>query len=233
MIRPIPWHGLPSEPIKAALPALRWQTENDVPPSAGIVALMLYVALNFVARKAMADDGEDGVVAEATYPELSEMTDLSRSLIANGLKRLAALNLITFSGSAQKRRYWITGPHTPWFKLPCQAIIVKDGAVGPFKTFTLRSKHELHALKLFLYLATCRDNKAKFSMVSYETIHARTGISERDIRRAISLLISSGLLENVDREFSNTLKVNEANKYYLTGSHALLSRAAVTGSVTA
>ena len=232
MIRSIPWHALPSEPIKAALPALRWQAENDVPPSAGIAALMLYVTLNFVARKALADDGEEGVVAEATYPELSEMTNLSRSLIASGLKRLVALNLITVSGSAQKRRYWITGPHTRWFKLPCQAI-VKQGVVRPFKAFTLRSKHELHALKLYLYLATCRDNKNRFSMVSYETINERTGISERDIRRAISLLINSGLLEDIDREFSKERKVNEPNKYYLAGSRALFPMAAVTASVTA
>jgi hypothetical protein len=148
------------------------------------------------------------------------MTGLSRSLIASGLKRLVELNLITLSGSAQKRRYWITGPHTRWFKLPCQAI-VKQGMVGPFKTFTLRSKHELHALKLYLYLAACRENQSPYTMVSYETIHARTGISERDIRRAISLLINSGLLENVDRVFSKTLKVNEPNKYYLAGSHRL------------
>jgi len=232
MIRPLPWHRLPSQPVTEALAALRWQTENGAPPSAGIAALMIYVALNFVAHAALADDGADGVVAEATYPELSEMTDLSRSLIAHGLKRLTALNLITISGSAQKRRYWITGPHTRWFKLPSQAI-VKQGVIGPFKTFTLRSKHELHALKLYLYLASCRDNKKPFSMVSYEMIHERTGISERDIRRAISLLISSGLLENVDREFSHTLKVNEANKYYLTGSRALFDGVAVTGAVAA
>lgn len=232
MIRPLPWHRLPSQPVTEALAALRWQTENGAPPSAGIAALMIYVALNFVAHAALADDGADGVVAEATYPELSEMTDLSRSLIAHGLKRLTALNLITVSGSAQKRRYWITGPHTRWFKLPCQAI-VKQGVLGPFKAFTLRSKHELHALKLYLYLASCRDNKKPFSMASYETIQERTGISERDIRRAISLLVSSGLLENVDREFSRTRKSNEPNKYYLTGSRALFDGVAVTGAVAA
>jgi len=232
MIRPLPWHRLPSQPVTEALAGLRWQTENGAPPSAGIAALMIYVALNFVAHTAPTDDGADGVVAEATYTELSEMTDLSRSLIAHGVKRLTALSLITASGSAQKRRYWITGPHKPWFKLPCQAI-VKQGVIDPFKTFTLRSKHELHALKLYLYLASCRDNRTQFSMVSYETIHARTGISERDIRRAISLLVSSGLLENVDREFSRTLKINEANKYYLTGSRALFDGAAVTGAVAA
>ena len=66
-------------------------------------------------------------------------------------------------------------------------------------------------------------------MASYETIHARTGIAERDIRRAISLLIGSGLLINIDREYSDLLKVNEANKYYLSGSNALHKPAAAAG----
>jgi hypothetical protein len=70
MIRPIPWHRLPSEPIRDALPILRWQVENDTPPSAGIAALMLYVTLNFIAHKALAADEEEGVVAEATYTKL-------------------------------------------------------------------------------------------------------------------------------------------------------------------
>lgn len=228
MIRPLPWRALPSEPVKAALPKLRWQIENGLPPSAGIAALMLYVALNFVAREEATEDGGEGVAAAATYTELGEITGLSRSLIADGLSRLSDLGLTTASGSPQKRRYWITGPHTKWFKLPCQAVL-KAGAIAPFHTFTLRTKHELHALKPYLYLASCRDNKTPFSMASYETIHARTGIAERDIRRAISLLIGSGLLINIDREYSHLLKVNEANKYYLSGSNALHKPAAAAG----
>jgi DNA-binding transcriptional ArsR family regulator len=232
MISPIPWQRLPSKPVLEALPRLRWQPENGALPSAGIAALMLYVALNFVALRGNSADGSQCCVAEATYTELSEMTGLSRSLVSNGLQRLEALDLVKASGSIQKRRYWITGPHERWFKLPCRAII-KQGAIEPFKTFTLRSKHELHAMKLYLYLAACRDNRYQYSMVSYETIYARTGISERDIRRAIALLVNSGLVNNVDREFSRQLKVNEANKYYLKGSNALFNPSAMTGSGTA
>ena len=47
---------------------------------------------------------------------------------------------------------------------------------------------------------------------------------ENDIRRAINALNASGLLINIDREYSRTLKVNEANKYYLTGHCDLVPR---------
>jgi hypothetical protein len=63
-------------------------------------------------------------------------------------------------------------------KLPCQAIVSGE-AILPFKNFTLRSKHELHAMKLYLYLAACRDNAKAYSMASYETITERIGIPER------------------------------------------------------
>lgn len=69
-----------------------------------------------------------------------------------------------------------------------------------------------------------RWNATPYTMTSYETIHVRIGMPKRDVRLAISLLISSGLLINIDREFSRTLKVNEANKYYLTGNRDLFPR---------
>jgi hypothetical protein len=66
-------------------------------------------------------------------------------------------------------------------------------------------------------------------MTSYETIHARPGIAERDTRRAISPLIGSKLLINIDREYRHLLKLNEANMYYLSGSNALHKPAAAAG----
>lgn len=227
MIRPSAWHRLPSKPVLAALPALRWQPEDDMPAAAATAALMLYVVLNFQARSEVQAEGITTMVGYATYEELGEAAGLSRSLIASGLKRLQALGLITPEGSPQRRRYVITGPHDTWFKLPCR-VILQRGAIAPFTTFSLRSKHELHAMKLYLYLAASRPNPNAFTMVSYERIHERTGIAERDIRRAISILIGSGLLINVDREFSRQLRVNEANKYYLTGHFELFPRAAAT-----
>jgi hypothetical protein len=77
-------------------------------------------------------------------------------------------------------------------------------------------------MKLYLYFAAIRTNHLPYSMASYETIFARTRIPERDIRRAISVLIAVGLLEGVDREHSQTRGVNEPNKYYLKGYPALV-----------
>jgi predicted transcriptional regulator len=168
---------------------------------------------------------EDGVItgwaAQATYDELGLATALSRSLISQGLQRLQVLGLIRPEGSHQKRCYWIIWGGTGWFKLPCQAIVAGP-VIVPFKNFTLRSKPELHAMKLYLYLAAVRDNGTPYSMASYETIYAKTGILERDIRKAISVLIGCGLIASVDRKHEEGLNEYGPNKYYLKGHHKLV-----------
>jgi hypothetical protein len=112
-------------------------------------------------------------------------------LIAAGLKRLIELNLIAATGSNQNRVYLIFGNGKRWFKLPCLALF-EGGKITPFRRLTLRSKLDLHAMKLYLYFASARDNQRMFSMASHATIHAKTGIPESDVRRAHSLLTSIG-----------------------------------------
>lgn len=222
MIKPSQWHRLPSETVKAALPQMSWSTADGAKPAAETAALMLFVALNFMATTWSDEQNQFHALAEGTYVDLGEATGLSRALISAGLQRLVALDLIAPEGSHQKRRYKINWPQEHrFFKLPCQAI-VSGNVIRPFKHFTLRSKHELHAMKLYLYFASIRGNHIFYSMASYETIFDRTRIPERDIRKAISLLIGVGLLVSVDRDHRQMLAKNEPNKYYLAGYQALV-----------
>lgn len=224
MIKPSRWHRLPTAPVLAALPQMTWSGAGGGKPAAETAALMLFVALNFMASTSVDEQDQFHAVAEGTYVDLGEATGLSRALISAGLQRLQTLGLIAPQGSHQKRRYKITWPaEHRFFKLPCQAI-TNGNVIVPFKSFTMRSKHELHAMKLYLYFASIRSNYVAYSMASYETIFERTRIPERDIRRAISALIGAGLLEGVDREHSHTRGVNEPNKYYLKGYAALLNQ---------
>lgn len=222
MIKPSQWHRLPSETIRAALPLLTWNTAEGAKPAGETAALMLFVALNFMAITWTDEQNQFHARAEGTYVDLGETTGLSRALISAGLQRVIELGLISSEGSHQKRRYNITWPlEHRFFKLPCQAI-VNGNVIRPFKHFTMRSKHELHAMKLYLYFASIRGNTVLYSMASYETIFDRTRIPERDIRKAISLLISAGLLVSVDRDHRQMLDKNEPNKYYLAGYQALV-----------
>ena len=95
------------------------------------------------------------------------------------------------------------------------------GRITPFRQLTLRSKLDLHALKLYRYFAAVRDNNRPYSMASHEVIHEKTGNPEGDIRRAHGLLTGVRLLAGVDREHKGVIdKKNEPNKYYLRGYKA-------------
>ena len=188
-------------------------------------ALMLYTALNFMGEVVTHEDGTTETAADPSYDDLHEATGLSRALISAGMGVLRDMRLVQSEGSSQRRKYRILWDGGSWFKLPCRAII--DGTcrgITPFNAFNLRSRYELHAMKLYLYIASCRDNITPYSMVSFERIYERTGIPERDVVKAYSLLIGSKLLAGIDRDYSDTLRRNESNKYYLTGYQDLKQR---------
>lgn len=237
MIRTLYWHRIPSHTTLSALPKLHWARNGDLSAASSTVALMLYVALHFMAEDVLEDNpldggflteayGEKGAelqptgrIASVSYDDLAHaLGGTSRSLIAQGLQRLEQLNLITRMGSHQKRRYRLAFPPNGWFKLPCQAV-VRSGVIEPFKNFTLRSSHELHALKVYLYLAARRDNAKTFTVASYEKISAGTGVQERHLRKALVTLTVCNLLADINRE-RDPKGVTAAfgpNIYYLRG----------------
>jgi hypothetical protein len=197
-----------------------WRPNQERSAASETAALMIYVALIFSSEM---DAGPlPQQFSAASYNDLQVSTGLSRKLVANGLARLIQLDLISPIGSHQKRRYLVVwkGATGGWFKLPCQAI-VREQKIMPFDNFTLRSKHELHAMKLYLYLAARRRNELPYSVASYETIHARIGIPEKDIRKAISVLIAVGLMRSVHREHEVELNSYGPNQYFLTGCERL------------
>jgi len=230
----MPWVQVPAEGLIEFLLQLSWRKIEGKSTARDVAALMIYIVLLFIRIErissvpqkhaeflgllpdAMTDKIEQ--IANITYDDLEQATGLSRSLIQQGLDRLTELGRISASGSKQKRIYILTWP-TPlvrWAKLPCRAVANRDG-VTAFKTFTLRNKHELNALKLYLYLASVRDKANIYSEVSYEVIYERLNIPERDIRSAINLLISSGLLARVHRESDRDNSTWGPNQYYLKG----------------
>lgn len=226
------WKMIPSDQIKFILPHLKWAKIEDRSPASNVAALMLYIALCFkMESKPLSADADDEtdtegtqylLIAKASYGELTEMTYLSRKLVSEGLRVLIEFGLIAKRGNMQSREYEIVGQFTKWFKLPCKPIVTR-GAIEPFKHFTLRTKHDLNALKLYLYLASVRVNLLNYSSAKYETICERTGIQERDIRRAIVLLTVSGLVVNVEKSGDRSAENFQGpNRYFFKGHEYLV-----------
>ncbi len=236
MIRTLYWHRLPSDATLSVLTQLRWARDGDLSPASSTVALMLYVALHFMAEDVIEgtdDDQSTARVAAASYDDLMHaIGGKSRSLVSQGLTRLEQLQLITREGSHQKRRYRLTMSHPGWFKLPCQAI-VRSGVIEPFAALTLRSRHELHAMKVYLYLAARRDNQKTYTLASYEKISAATGVPERYMRKALVTMSLCGLLADIsrDRDTKGGTAAYGPNVYFLRGHKQLFQSASGT-SVT-
>jgi hypothetical protein len=223
VIRPLFWQQAPRSIVRDALPRLVWQRQDRHSAGRDTAALMLYVALLFMREEEQLDPDTLGVPslvlthkAQATYDALGHATGLSRSLIRQGLARLEELDMVRPRGSQQKRHYELPWSSNGFFKLPCRAI-VRDDVIVPFTHFKLRSKQELHAMKLYLYLASVMDRGKTYAEATYERIHERIGIPERDLRRAIALLIAVGLLRNVVRADTGASPSWGPNRYYLTG----------------
>ncbi|MGY8573480.1 hypothetical protein L0936_19390 [Paracidovorax citrulli] len=227
MIRNLYWHRMPSETTLGALRELRWTRDAELSPASSTVALMLYVVLHFMAEDVL-EEGPLGQeltsrVAAASYDDLIyAIGGKSRSLVSQGLARLEQIQLIERVGSHQKRRYRLACSRPGWFKLPCQAI-VRTGVILPFANLTLRSRYELYALKVYLYLAARRDNYKTYTMASYEKISEATGVPERYMRKTLVTLNLCGLLADIRRE-RDTLGETAAfgpNVYLLRGHDQL------------
>lgn len=162
------------------------------------------------------------MVARLTYDDLGALTGLSRKLIAAGLKLLVERKMIWRIDDAGSYGIVGFGKGKRWAKLPGLVhLSAAKTSFVPFTHFHLRSKHELNAMKMYLYYVQVRDRAKPYSEPSFETIYARTGVPERDIPTANSLLLTTRLLARAGRESTTDAKQHESNHYYLNGYKAL------------
>ena len=198
------WVRLPTRWIEdGGLRRLRWKEQG----STGTAALMLLLPL---AHRVDQSTGS----GSATYDELSEATELSRTKISEGLALLQGLGLIQRD---PERRSGFTllgfGPNG-WGKLPAKRLYVGKGLFA-FREFHLRKYVELNALKLYLLVVARRDTKTNLAHLTYDQIAERSGIDPSHIRSAISLLAAAGLM-HIERVPSLSNEFGVANAYRLT-----------------
>lgn len=223
-----PWVKLPSKfVLDGRLKELLWIDDKVGKPSHKVAALKLYVALSMRAESNeifshYIDAYISRYSAQVTYEELTELTALSRSSIASGIDILVELGLLIVGKDGRKNIY-----HFPrfdgskdWCKLPCRALLSRDGKrIEAFHKLKLRSKIELYALKMFIYLCAVRDNHSHYTSASFERINMQTSIPEADIPRTHAYLSGIGLIALVEKRKDGfgEMKKNPPNAYFVTG----------------
>jgi hypothetical protein len=94
-----------------------------------------------------------------------------------------------------------------------------------FSSFKLRSPTELHALMLYFFFATRRNDAINMALISYDKITEYTGLHRTHIAAAISLLIHSNLVhvhqvpsEKHDGRFARGYRLTLLNGYIHMGT---------------
>lgn len=202
---PTDWIRDQSKPL---LHAFSWKGQDK---AGCIAALMLYIAMNLNVPE------KKGAHVKLTYTKLSDITSLSRAKVAEGLKLLEETGLVKTEKQGRSNSYHIVNRDNwnGWGQLPVNSLY-DDGQIKPFLKFKLRTRAELDALKLYLLIIAFRSNRRNCTIISYEKIHQYTGISERYISAALSLLITLDMIR-VDKKLRDEATEKRMNVYWLVG----------------
>lgn len=208
---------------------LRWIHDGDLAMfrggkqlGASVAAMKVFMAVLLKAENrspdtAVATQGS----ASLSYDDLMEMTGLSRSMIASGVKRLCQLGQlsVTREGRGGKNRYFVAEyMKGAWGRIPFRTVVGLgfDKRVQLLHEMSCRRSTDLNALKLYLLLCAHRSGASPYAMIGYDRIHDATGILRPRIRQAISILIEHNLVK-VDHEKALNDRRNTPNSYYIFG----------------
>ncbi len=184
-----------------------------------IAALKVYLAIVIRANYYPTKEYPHAGSALLSYTQIAELLDLSRVMIARGIKKLEAVKLVEVDRGLNTNLYRLTDFEDAfgWGKLPKLHLFNGPGSgIRKLTQFSMRHRAHLNALKLYLLFIAFRNNNTNATKIAYETIGEYTGIANNDIHPAISVLIDLSLID-VDRSPSHGEKVNQPNLYHIRG----------------
>jgi len=195
---------------------LREVQRQDVGVS--VAALRILIVLSCFARNDKNVTPLQGS-CEISYDKLERFTGVSRPLLNPALNLLEAMQFLTREKVGRRNRYWI-GSYAPvdkWCKLPKSFLLsAPSQPCANLRSMPNRSRSTVDALKIYLVLCAFRDSTTNTTQLSYDKITDYTGVLRRNIRMALSLLISCELITVAsERDYSS--RKNEPNRYKIVG----------------
>lgn len=182
-----------------------------------ISALMIYIVLaHHTNDQTSKGQGRAGTVS-LSYEKLCGLTGVSRTKVSKGLKVLESLSMIEKRLEGRVNVYAIPNflSNSGWAKLPAMGLYDKEKSyVQAFTSFKLRSKVELHALKIYLVIVAFRNNSTNYTQLSYEKISEYAFVQKNDIKSALSLLVTNKLIQ-IDSISTELNEFSTSNIYRL------------------
>jgi hypothetical protein len=186
-----------------------------------IAALKLYIAMCLKANFHSTEQLLAGCV-QLSLTSLVELVDTSRPMVVAGLKLLADWGLIASEGG--RPTIWrivdyIDAPY--WVKLPKRPLYGSkdEDRILALVQMPNRRRGTLHALQLYLYLASIRDKHSNKANLSYEQGKRTLGLSRNQFSSALSLLTLELVTVRTALEIKTTTGTRfSSNEYWLRGS---------------
>jgi|SRR5471032_2972455 len=193
------------------------------PQGDAIAALKLYIVLCLKANFNLTGTLAAGCV-QLSLTSLSELVDISRPMVVAGLKLLdewkivesekgrpRILRIVNYDGAA----YWAKLPNRPLYGGKSEERVI--GLIQ----MPNRQRGTLHALQLYLYLASIRDKYTQIANLSYDQGKKILGLSRNHFSAAISMLVLELVSVRTSLE-TKQLKGQSysTNQYWLRGSES-------------
>ena len=171
----------------SVLPSMRWSQGEGASYAS---ALMCYAV---IVQHADMDTG----VASVTYDTFAAATGRGRELVSKGLQHLYRFGLIDKPGGRSLYHMVDYSRDQGWAMFPHRQLYTGD-RIPFFSEMHLRKRADLDALKLLYTFTAFRSREDNRAHVSYKRIAELTGVSDKNISAAVSLL-TSGHVINVDQ----------------------------------
>jgi len=204
-----------------------WQTDGAFHCNLGsatgeeIAALKLYIALclkaNFSPRSSLPSTG----CVQRSISQLCELVGLSRPIAIKGLRKLQQWGLLETKGG-RPTIYHVTDYETAkyWTKLPRSHLYggLKETRIDRLLVMPNRGKTTLHALQMYLYLASIRNRTTSLAKVTYDRLADVLAISRNEVSAAISALVGFELISVRLAEADEFYGERPSNVYWLRGT---------------
>lgn len=173
-----------------------------------IAALKILLTLNLVM------DFHSKETCRISYSDIEKVTQLSRPMIRNGLSTLIDKHLISVNCKKSENKGLIykfnTHGSNGWARIP------KDKLIGFLKGLRNRGRNSSASLKIYLTLASLRNNQSDIANIGYEKLREYTGLQSKDIRSAIETLFEYKMI-SVYQELDDLTRKYKSNSYVILG----------------
>lgn len=165
--------------------------------------------------------------------QIANLVGVSRPMAIKGLQHLEQWGIVDKRGcrptiyhitAYETAKYWTKLPRAPFQAWPLdmpesfEMVRSKEKQIGVLRTMPNRNVGTLHALQLYLYIASIRDKRAALAKVTYYHLTHVLDLNREQVSAAISTVVGFNLISVRLAEPDEFFGERPSNIYWLRGT---------------